>query len=660
MQISISINNSKAYFQPIKLTDEADLAKYATTNSITLGTFKDNHRTLSNFQSCEIIGLDIDNGETEEKMSLTEAKLAFQKYKHVILTSRSHQKPKNGKVVDRFRVFLFLEEPIKDIFTFYATWDYLKARYPAIDSSCKDASRFWFASPGLISVNYDGELVPLNHKEKSEPTWRVLTSTIDQSKKGKLSKRTHDFLNHGAEPGSWNTEVFKAAKDMQEQLYTIEEAIELLTRPTLLPGCLGRLDNNDNRTIESAYSREPRYAPRQDRNQALVNVIKECHLIIDQADNTRTSLVDLNSGERFDVCRENIKQLLNRDEYNEFKQYKMIYATYMYNPYAKTILFEQRRGLIGYNMYTPPTWLIEHYYRGTALPPGAVPPIINKFLHHLTGGDLESLEYVFDWLTTAINDRNYTMLTAIGDQGIGKGVFGYLMEKLFGVSNFKKTRDEVFKKSFNAQLEDKRLIYIDELALNTKEAHDRLKDMINDSLEIEAKGKDAKTIKNHASFYISSNHIDALHLEPDDRRISAIELTTKPLLKQFTREEIEEQILNDDNVNDFACWLYHRKVERDMRIPFRSEKFAEMMEAGLRSWQRWLLFELTPELAGKTVDIKEVQKRLKFEFPDLRTPGVTPISKLSNLYSKYFRVKQPAEGLRGQRVVEFYTVKEVK
>jgi len=267
---------------------------------------------------------------------------------------------------------------------------------------------------------------------------------------------------------------------------------------------------------------------------------------------------------------------------------------------------------------------------------------------------MPSLNYLYDWLATALLSRNYTMLTAIGEQGIGKGVLGSLMSKFIGSSNYVQTRDEIFKKSFNKQLEGKRLVYVDELALNKKEAHDRMKHMVNETLEIEAKGKDTKYIENHASFYLSSNHFDAIQLQPGDRRFSIIQLTDKRLLDTFSNEQIQHGILGPAAVKSLGLFLLNRKVSRDMRIPFKSERFNEVLDASLKSWQRFILETLASELKGKNnrLELTELKIRLRNEFPTLTPPGRGKLTALTKSYPDKLRILC---GTDNKRYLEFLT-----
>lgn len=80
--------------------------------------------------------------------------------------------------------------------------------------------------------------------------------SVGLEKKGRLSKRTQNFMLNGAPNGSWNPSLFAAAKDHQEQGYTIEEFI------LRAEGITGHLDEKDLRSIKSAFTQAPKYDPR--------------------------------------------------------------------------------------------------------------------------------------------------------------------------------------------------------------------------------------------------------------------------------------------------------------------------------------------------------------------------------------------------------------
>lgn len=248
MQISTSIGVK--IFIPKNVSSLADLEEVILKRNYSLGTFKNNERSKENFISAEAIGLDFDGG-----MTLEEAKLSFADYRHVIATTRNHQKEKNGVTCDRFRVILFLTTPITNAQDFEATWHSLAKLAPACDKACKDASRFFYPSQAVVSFNLSGtRVVPVKYvvKDSSEPI-------IGQ--RGELAVNTLRFLAEGAPGGTWNTQLYKAARDMFQQGYTEEETLHKLST-MVNPHFSGKLDTKDVSTIKSAFSKDPLHPPR--------------------------------------------------------------------------------------------------------------------------------------------------------------------------------------------------------------------------------------------------------------------------------------------------------------------------------------------------------------------------------------------------------------
>jgi P4 family phage/plasmid primase-like protien len=74
--------------------------------------------------------------------------------------------------------------------------------------------------------------------------------------KGKLSKRTIDFLLGNIPENTFNSRLFLAAKDFQEQGYSKEEATRRFEAIN------GYLDDKDLPTIDSAFNKTPKHPPR--------------------------------------------------------------------------------------------------------------------------------------------------------------------------------------------------------------------------------------------------------------------------------------------------------------------------------------------------------------------------------------------------------------
>lgn len=259
----ISIGDDNVNFKPVEVNNLYDFVEFATKHNYSTGIFKDNYRNKANFLEAECIALDVDNEDPRDNYTIASAKKIFADYKHIIMPSRSHQKEKNGRVADRFRVILFLERPITDAKDFTATWSSLLEYYPAADKACKDASRFYYPSPEAYSVNEHGRSWPVTEYVAPEPVDTTTISTNDDL--GQLARSTMNFLIYGAPAGYRNARLFKAAKDMQEQGFSIEECKARVSQMIASTGNWGTqyLNETDIMTITNAYKEAPMYEPRE-------------------------------------------------------------------------------------------------------------------------------------------------------------------------------------------------------------------------------------------------------------------------------------------------------------------------------------------------------------------------------------------------------------
>lgn len=239
--------------QELKFNNIKGLAEFTLKTDWSPFVFQDGYRHAKSWGLCDVIALDIDDGCTIE-----EAKNLFKEYSFVILTSKSHQIEKNGLICDRFRIIIPLSESIKDKEIYKNTWYSLSNKYPFIDQQCKDFARFYYKSKELVHINHGKPLQPITEniipKVYETPKMDLLLT------KGKLSRGTMEFIVEGAKPGKRNIACFKAAKDFQEQGYTIEEAFDSISKSPCID--VEFSEEEIQRTIESAYSNDPKYDPR--------------------------------------------------------------------------------------------------------------------------------------------------------------------------------------------------------------------------------------------------------------------------------------------------------------------------------------------------------------------------------------------------------------
>lgn len=265
MRISISPKNDNVNFEPVEIDSIDTFVDYATKFNYSTGTFKDNYRKKSNFIQAEAIALDVDNDDDGENYTIEDAALKFKDYRHIIMPSKSHQKEKNGKIADRFRIILFLDKPITNAKDFTATWTELHKFYPGADKACKDASRFYYPSSDFYSVSEGGLNWPVT--EYVEPVFDTDVNIPDAGERGQLSRETLNFLTYGAPAGKRNIRLFKAAKDMQEQGFTIEEVKSRVSAMISTTGNWGSnyLNTKDIEAIENAFKEDPKYPARENQ-----------------------------------------------------------------------------------------------------------------------------------------------------------------------------------------------------------------------------------------------------------------------------------------------------------------------------------------------------------------------------------------------------------
>lgn len=259
---SISIINPKNLGEVVLESNADTISKVASImehEHWAPGTFTDHKRAIRNFRRLNLLVLDVDSGH-----SLAAAKETFKDYKHIIATSRNHQKEKNGTICDRFRVVLFLDSEITDDKDFKATWATAYKRWPFVDAACKDSSRFFYPSPEIISINESGRAYPVSIAPIVSVPVLPQVDLSSGGPKGDLWKSTYRLLAEGAPAGARHPALVSAVPNMKEQGYSLPEIIDLLEEMShradwTQPG----LSKKDLHTIETLYKRETKYPYRE-------------------------------------------------------------------------------------------------------------------------------------------------------------------------------------------------------------------------------------------------------------------------------------------------------------------------------------------------------------------------------------------------------------
>ena len=327
---------------------------------------------------------------------------------------------------------------------------------------------------------------------------------------------------------------------------------------------------------------------------------------------------------------------------------------FIYDPYRKERVYESDDLISYFNLYEPPSWMVNEYgqYKNEVEKVEEMPELFHRFFDHLSDGKESEYNYIVKWLANAIQDRNYCVLSAIGAPGIGKGVLGNIMLGLVGKDNYSKTDNRLITKDFNKQLLHKRLVFCDEINIKKTNHMNKFKDLVNDKIEIEGKGVDANLEENFASIYIASNNLDSLFIPENDRRFSVVELTSNRLDSKFSIKEIEQ--LNDmKNIEEFAKYLYHYKVDKaEMLKVHRSKRLEDIKISTLSDAQEWFLEDYAIEKRNQEVDLSIVQDA--FREREFKALSRSQMEKLSERFSSIFKITFPRVNGKRIRRVKFF------
>lgn len=267
-----------------------ELAAIISSYSWAPGVFTERRRLIANLSRIDLLVLDVDDGCTLES-----ARELFAPYRHIVATSRNHQKEKNGVVCDRYRVVLFTSESLTSDHDFKSTWTRAHRLWPFIDDACKDSSRFFYASPTIVSINREGRTFEVN-KAIDTPSPTRVAQPSSEGPKGDLWKSTYRFLAEGAPAGQRHLELVKAVGNMREQGYSHPEVLSKLEDMTTVgdwtqPG----LSTIDTKTIDRMFARETKYPyvskePENNLTSIIVNaseLLDECFAYLGDKDKVK-------------------------------------------------------------------------------------------------------------------------------------------------------------------------------------------------------------------------------------------------------------------------------------------------------------------------------------------------------------------------------------
>jgi hypothetical protein len=173
---------------------------------------------------------------------------------------------------------------------------------------------------------------------------------------------------------------------------------------------------------------------------------------------------------------------------------------------------------------------------------------IGAFRKHLVSDDqdtekmLQYFDQALAYLVQHPTERVPKVFLLIGErQGSGKSTYilGFT-RALFGWPNVGKVTNSEIRSNFNEWMTDKQIVCLEEIWMtNRKDSRDlvnSLKDNITDEIaRIHPKGGKGFQMTNPATYFASSNHLDAVDLADGDRRWAIAHTKAGPLDERFAK-----------------------------------------------------------------------------------------------------------------------------
>jgi len=252
----------------------------------------------------------------------------------------------------------------------------------------------------------------------------------------------------------------------------------------------------------------------------------------------------------------------------------------------------------------------------------AYPDKIREFMEHLFVDEGER-EKVLDHLHYMVARRCAVALILVGFKKIGKSIFASrLLKALVGPGNYNRVNESAITERFNSGLKNFRVVFFDEVSINTEQIIQRIKNYTNDEISIEEKGRDQYRLRNYASLVFATNKKGEIKISTSDRRFSIPEITADPLESKWSPTEIcsfvdELENPQSEMVAQFGKWLLEREPTIGYDTPIKGSYYMDIVQTSMNNWQ-YLLFKALLETTESVIHYHDLKKEYKQEMGDAR------------------------------------------
>lgn len=227
------------------------------------------------------------------------------------------------------------------------------------------------------------------------------------------------------------------------------------------------------------------------------------------------------------------------------------------------------------------TFVPTQYMLANPKPVATLPPITNKIISHVLGGEPEIIDHFMNWLAAILQTRGQTKTAWLfqGTQGTGKGLLmNNILRPLFGVNQTAARRMEEFNEPYNGYMERVFLVFVDEVQTsalrNERGVIAKLKNFITEEkVVIRQMYQAGFEAVNYSNWIFASNMPDPIRIEAGDRRFNVGGYQAEKL--QITSAEIDRLPNELQRVHDYLM-SYSANLQLASQ-PLETEARSEMI-----------------------------------------------------------------------------------
>jgi hypothetical protein len=226
---------------------------------------------------------------------------------------------------------------------------------------------------------------------------------------------------------------------------------------------------------------------------------------------------------------------------------------------------------------------------------GDVEPALHLLRNSIRDKDIR--KWVLDWLAYPVQNPGEKLTSAlvfVGPPGVGKSLMAELMRKVYGRRNALSVDKATLGGAFNGVMAHRQFIVLDELYADSGSAMaflNKVKKLITDtSIVVNTKGVPEYDATNCANYLITTNYMDSLPMDADDRRFCVVRFEpVEPVDQEYWTDFVywmEEEV-------GYECW-HHYLLQRDLTdfnpsapAPYTSEK-GEMRSVSVNAMESWV------------------------------------------------------------------------